>query len=205
MTEGAIQPVTVNGSTLTTDDWWNDPDVDEVGGADLLRDAALTDAVGVPFRAFKAIWRDGIQRKNVKYRDDYVSLEFQIAPARVILSGLSRIQARRTSYKVPELTAEQLASLPGESLVLNDGSTGLYRQVLQYAVAKSLVTLPEGPEEGEKGESILDLPRSEWLTGADEATKGFDIKLNCPRGLRFSEYPSEYLPEGELAKTWYIA
>jgi hypothetical protein len=205
MTEGTLSPITDPGSLSAVDDWWNEPDADEVDGHDLLKDEGLEDAVGVPFLAFKAIYRDGIQRKGVKYRDDYCSLEFRVAPARTILAGLGRIQSRRASYGVQPLTTEQLANLPGEQLVVNDGSTGLYRQITEYLAAKQKITLPAGPESGEKGTCVYDLPRSQWLTGADEATDGIEIQLRCSRGLRYSKYPSEFLPEGELATTWYIA
>ena len=193
-----------NLSPYTDDEWWNTTTADEVEGHDLLRDDALYDVVGVPFMGFKAIFRDGIQRKGATYRDDYVSLELRVAPAAVIIATLTRIQSRRKSYKVPELTAEQLATLPGEQLVINDGSTGVFRQVMEYLWAKELIKLPEGPETGEKGDCIFDLPRSEWLDGAEAATTGIDIALRCSRGLRFSDYSNEYTGD-EKARTWYIA
>src|SRR5579862_6482722 len=147
---------------MAVDSWWNELDADEVEGYDLLRDEALNDLVGVPFVAFKTVFRDGTQRKDVDYHDDYASVELRVAPASVILRDLTRIQTRRRGFKVAELTAEQCASLPGQQLVINDGSTGLYRQVVQYLAAKDLIKLPDGPEEGEKGQSVYDLPRSLW-------------------------------------------
>jgi hypothetical protein len=80
----------------------------------------------------------------------------------------------------------------------------LYRQVVQYLAAKELISLPVGDEEGEKGDTIYDLPRSQWLAGADKATEGIGIKLRCSRGLRFSVYSNEYTGD-EQARTWYIA
>jgi hypothetical protein len=205
MTEGtSAAPATVQDSAGIVDEWWA-TEADEVEGHDLLRDDALYDLVGVPFVGLKAIFRDGIQRKGAKYRDDYVSLELRVAPTQTILASLSRIQARRRSFDVPELTAEQLASLPGEQLVINDGSTGLYRQIVEYLAAKELITLPEGDEQGEKGETIFDLPRSQWVKGTDEATEGIEIRLRCSRGLRFSDYSNEYTGDNEKARTWYIA
>jgi hypothetical protein len=209
MTESAVNPFTDDESRILAANgdaaWWDDPEADEVEGYDLLRDEALLDLIGVPFRGFRAVYRDGVQRKGVAYRDDYVSLELRIAPPAVVLRDIARIQSRRKTFDAPVLSVAQAASLPGQQLVINDGSTGIYRQITQYLVAKEHIKLPDGPEEGEKGESIYDLPRSEWLEGADQATEGIGIRLNCTRGLRFSEYPSKYLPEGEMAKTWYIA
>lgn len=199
------QAVAVQQSPSPIEEWWGAPEADEVEGHDLLKDEALDDIVGVPFMGFKVVFREGVQRRDIPWRDDYASLELRVAPAAVILRDLTRIQTRRRSFKVPALTVEQAASLPGEQLVINDGSTGLYRQIVQYLAAKGLIKLPDGDEEGEKGETIYDLPRSQWLAGAEEATEGIDIQLRCSRGLRFSEYPSPYLPDGEMAKTWYIA
>jgi hypothetical protein len=205
MTEGTHIPATVDESPRAIDAWWATDDADEVEGHDLLRDEALYDVVGVPFMALKAIFRDGIQRKGSEWRDDYVSLELRVAPVQTILANLTRIQARRRSFGVAELTADQVASLPGEQLVINDGSTGLYRQVVEYLSAKGLIFLPEGAEQGEKGETIFDLPRSKWVNGMEDATAGIDIRLRCSRGLRFSDYSNEFTGDSEKARTWYIA
>ncbi len=205
MTDTSIEPANVQRSLSTVDDWWNDEEADDVEGQDLLRDEALKDLVGVPFRITNLTFRDGVQAKGVPYRNDYVSCELRVAPARIFLAGLTRIQERRKGYDVPPLTADQLGTLPGEQLVINDGSTGLYRQTVGYLAAKSLISLPAGDWEGGKNACVLDLPRSEWTAGKVLAGQGFDVKLNCVRGLRFSQYPSEYLPEGEQARTWYIA
>jgi hypothetical protein len=191
-----------NASPIPGDAWWDAVDADEVDGHDLLKDAALFQIVGVPFMASRVIFRDGIQRKGVDYRDDFVSVELRVAPQTVIDATRDRIISRRRSAKIAD--TEPIAD-GGESLVINDGSTGLYRQIMQYLAAKELIVLPEGLHEGDKGNTIYDLPRSQWIDGAEAATEGFDIALKCARGLRFSEYPSEYLPEGEMARTWYLA
>lgn len=184
--------------------WWDETDADEVDGFDLLRDSALFQLVGIPFMGFRAVFRDGIQRKGSTHRDDFASLELRTAPIAVIRRDMTRIMTRRRSNKIDEAALLDMAQ-PEESLVINDGSTGLYRQIVQYLAAKELIKLPSGQEVGEKGETIFDLPRSQWLEGAEAATAGIDIQLRCARGLRFSEYPSKFLPEGEFARTWYLA
>jgi hypothetical protein len=205
MTEGTLDSFTDHSSLLPTADQWWDEESDDVAGNDLLRDEALKDLVGVPFKGLLAVYREGVQRKGVEYRDDYVSLELRVAPAIIVLRDLARIQTRRRSYEVPGLTNQQVGSLPGQQLVINDGSTGIYRQITEYLAAKELITLPDGAMQGEKGECIFDLPRSAWVTGSEAATSGIPIRLNCGRGLRFSEYSNEYLAPGETATTWYIA
>jgi hypothetical protein len=213
MTEGTHVATAENGGPVTGPEsqsltaanldqeaaWWAAGD--EVEGSDLIKDEGLFELVGVPFKAVRATFRDGVQRKDVPYRDDYVSVDLVVAPPAVYKKALSRINSRRASAEV----SEKPVAMPFEQLVVNDGSTGFYRQILEYLVGKGHVTLPEGEITGEKGECVYDLPRSQWLTGADEASEGIDVDLNCTRGLRFSEYESEYLPAGQTARTWYIA
>lgn len=190
---------TVTESRVTN--WWAEAEADEVEGYDLIRDQALLEVVGVPFMVFNAVYRDGVQRKESPYQDDYVSIEFRVAPYNVLAPNLIRINSRRAGYDLSPLDQEDLISLSEEQLVLNDGSTGVYRQITQYLDAKGLITLPDGPKVGEKGGCIYDLPRSQWLDGDVEATEGIRFELRCMRGLRFSDYETPY---GE-ARTWYIA
>ena len=200
MTEPTQAVAAVQQSQAEVDGWWADPEADEVEGSDLLKDAALFELVGVPFRGTKVIFRDGIQRKGSPYRDDYASLELIVAPASVIARDATRIETRRKSAGLALVGMAH----SDEQLVINDGSTGIYRQIVQYLAAKGHIVLPDGNEEGEKGETIYDLPRSQWFAGAQAATDGIEIKLNCSRGLRFSVYSNEYTGE-DTARTWYIA
>lgn len=202
MTNTTDISVPANASSVAVNGWWDETEADEVDGFDLLKDAAMFQVVGVPFMVTRVVFRDGIQRKGQDYRDDFVSIELRVAPQTVINDTATRIISRRTALG---LKAEDHIADGDEYLVINDGSTGMYRQILQYLHAKELITLPEGPAEGEKGECIYDLPRSQWRGGAEQASEGIEIALKCARGLRFSEYSSEYLPEGEKARTWYLA
>lgn len=163
---------------------------DTVEGADKSKGAAL---VSVPFLITRVFYRDGVQRPGVKYRDDYASVELTVAPAKVVANRAERGHLDPTTLQVS----------PGEAVVLNDGSTGIYRQVTQYLVAKGLIELPDGPASGGKGECVFDLPRSQWRAGAEAATSGIPIRLFCPRGLRASDYTNDYNPDGST--TYYIA
>jgi hypothetical protein len=91
-----------------------------------------------------------------------------------------------------------------EPVVFNDGSTGVYRQVVAYLESKGLVELPDGPASGPAGESRFDAPLAQWRKPkrADEVgqERGFDVRLVCPRGLRTSEYEG---PAG-MATTYYL-
>lgn len=187
-------------------DWWNDADADAVEGFDLIKDAALFSLVGVPFRITKLTFHDGIQQDGCAYRNDFASAELRVAPYH--LGGkpaLDRIMSRRTGKLIGD---KEGIPLPDEFLVINDGSTGAYRQFVQYLEAKGLIELPEhtaDEEVGGKNESVYDLPRSEWVSGAETATAGIEVKLNCPRGLRYSDYDNTFGPKGERAITWYLA
>lgn len=194
---------TVEGSQITTAtpvSWW-DEQADEVEGYDLVKDDALLSLVGVPFKITSATFRDGIQRPGYDYRDDYVSLELTVAPPAVLTATADRIATRRKAHDLPLIGMARAE----EQLVINDGSTGIYRQIVQYlAEGKHLISLPDGEKEGEKGTTIYDLPRSQWLGGHDDTEPvTFDIALKCSRGLRFSDYDN---PVGtDKARTWYIA
>jgi hypothetical protein len=165
-------------------------DADEVAGEDWLTGDASDLLINVPHVIYHVVYRDGTQRKGVAYRDDYVSLSVLTAPVDVM------------KKRIPRGLDPLNSAGPDEYLGYNDGSTGVYRQITEYLAAKGHITLPDGEAKGGKGESVYDLPRSQWLAGAEDATEGFDIRLRCPRGLRISEYDNEYTQDG---KTRYIA
>jgi hypothetical protein len=166
---------------------------DEVLGHELLSGEAADKLIGVPFIITRVVFRDGILRAGSQYRDDYVSCEAVVAPKEVLAE-----RARKGRLDLDSISVD-----PGEHIVFNDGSTGIYRQIVQYLESKGLIKLPAGPEAGAKGESRFDLPRSQWYEGDDKATEGIHVRLLCPRGLRYSEYVNDYSPDG--AKTRYIA
>lgn len=219
MAQGTDLDRLLHGSPLTEQDsWWNE-EADEVEGYDFVKDAALFSLVGVPLRIFRLTYRPGIQQRGIAWRNDYVSAELRVAPAPVILAQWDRIQSRRTD----ELIADPKAiPMPGEMLGVNNGSTGFYRQTVQYLVGKELITLPEDlPESGDKNECRYDLPSSMFVISDDAMKNGIaDVRfspegeqvtvfhlprpLGCPRGLRFSKYENE-LTDKDGAITWYIA
>lgn len=156
----------------------------EVLGADLAKDELMDALVGVPFIITRVTFRRGIKRNG--YQAAYVSCEAVIAPE-------SELRKRRVNL-------DNLPFAPGGSVVFNDGSTGIYRQVVAYLRAAGFITLPDGPEEGESGVSIYDLAPADWTAvnigelGADSdgfTTYDANIRLKCPRGLRLSTYTND--------------
>lgn len=179
-------------------------DADQVFGADLEKGAQL---VGVPLCIIRATFRPGIKNAKTEEIGWYVSLDAIIAPEDEIKRAIRR-------NRIPEENRENIPD-PGEHLVFNEGGTGVYRQIVEYLVAKGYVQInSDKPETGAYGESRYDVLPPEWairedlksssLRIADDGLRvvQFDIRLLCPRGLRESTYVNEYAKNG--ATTRYI-
>jgi hypothetical protein len=215
MTQGTDLASILRGSPLTDQDAWWDEEADVVEGYDFISKEALFSLVGVPFRIFTVTFRAGIQQKGCDWRNDYISAELRVAPAPVIARQIDRILSRRSGDLILDARA---IPAPGEMLGVNNGSTGFYRQIVQYLEAKELITLPEDlPKEGGKNESRYDLPASMFVLSEADATNPevrfgpdgeqvtiFRIALNCVRGLRYSHYDNEFT-DADGATTFYIA
>lgn len=177
---------------------WEDLSVgaDEVFGNDLAKDELLDALDGVPILIHRVTFRNGVMKNGEP--GDYVSVEAVIAPQQELL--------RR------RINLETLPFSPNQSVVFNDGSTGIYRQIVSYLRMKGFIDLPEGPTEGEAGASVCDLPIRKWanihngeICFDSEGNEVYtaNIRLKCPRGLRRSEYTSK--ATGTEATTRYIA
>jgi hypothetical protein len=143
-----------------------------------------------------------------KKQQAYVSCEVRIADQ----LDLRLINVRRESSRLHRLeTLDALAFGPDSHVVFNDGSTGVYRQLVKYLYSKAYIDLKDPVTEvGPYGKSSFDNPPGDWRgtskgTSAKDAN-GFttyvaDILLFCPRGLRLSLYDNEYTQTG---KTRYL-
>src|SRR5215469_13336995 len=89
-------------------------DADQVLGHDLAKDEILDALVGVPFLITRMTFHPGEAGK----REAYVSCEVQLAPR-------PEMERRRVNLAM-------LPFDPGELVVFNDGSTGVYRQCVAY-------------------------------------------------------------------------
>ena len=182
---------------------WDDLEsADIVEGSDLESDKEQL--VGVPFIITKVFFRDGkYMRPGESIPDDFVSVELVTAPEN--FKGWKKVERKREAY--PGIPKETEIG-PDEQIVINDSSTGIKRQVVQYLHAKGLITVDEStPRDhsdlsGTLGESPFDADRATLLEGANEAEKGIEVRLVCPRGLRVSFYENDFTPEG---KTFYLA
>ena len=175
----------------------------EVQGYELAKDDVADALEGVPFLITKVTFRPGFPDPSNKARKlAFVSCEIVIADEEFL------------SRRKKSLDGKPF--LPGDHVVLNDGSTGVYRQVVAALETAGYIELPEGPTEGSYPTTRYDTPPGEWTTihvGTRErgevgtSTEGFDtyecdVRILAPRGLRISEYSNDYTADG---KTRYLA
>jgi hypothetical protein len=179
------------------DDLFSD-DSDVIAGHDLLKEELFDELVGVPFAVTRITFRPGKVHPVTKRLQAYCSMEAVIAP-------LAILEKRKINLAVKPFRPEDM-------VVLNDGSTGLYRQCVQYLAGREFIVLPDGPEDGPKGFCRYDMAPHEWediKVGeySHDADTGFinysvNIKLRADRGIRLSTYENEYTSDG---KTRYFA
>lgn len=179
---------------------WNQllNEADEVQGYRLLKDEEFDTLVGVPFIITKLICRQGEAIGN-GHEGFYFSHEVVIAPEDVL------------NKFVKDLS--KIAVAPGEHVVFNDGSTGIYRQDVQYLMGRGFIELPSPIiVNGKSGESTFDLSPEKWsginpdagdLRYDNNGTAIYiaDVRISCPRGIRLSGYDAEGIGK---AQTRYL-
>lgn len=172
---------------------------DSVAGHDLLKDELFDELVGVPFAVTRMTFRPGKVHPVTKVLQAYTSFEGVIAPQ----EALDRRKVNMSTKPFRAL----------DSIVLNDGSTGLYRDGTRYLEGKGYIVIghPELPEDGPKGECRYDLPPHMWEdVKVGEGKFGDDgffyysvnVRFTADRGIRISTYENEYTDNG---KTRYFA
>lgn len=188
MTGQEVVALPYEPSTREMDEWnANVSDAIEVEGYSLFggkeNDRALDSLVGIPFLVKHVTFRHGDivpPKGNVydgKSARDYVSVEVLIHP-------------------------EHAHKFPRRYVVFNDGSTGIYRQLVAALTSQGLITANESlPEEGGANETRYDLPLSKPSEDGWEPAE-YKIHILAPEGLRKSEYA---VPGAGQAITWYLA
>lgn len=158
-------------------------------GREVIDAASL---VGVPFLITSATFRDGTPRREKvdgkvqEFPTNYVSLEIMIGDSAALDRAMQRAVQRKRETAINNLGRFD----PEELLVLNDGSTGIYRQVVSFLVETGRLAVPAGEDGGMSGQSRFDTYRSQW-TGWDSTKTTdptFPFMLLCPRGTRESRY-----------------
>lgn len=149
------------------------------------------DLLGVPHVIIGVTYREGYTRADKK-PGDYVSIEAVVAD-----------KATLESSPVRHALPRELTVWGNESIVYNDGGTGIRRELTQMFHSLGLIDVGTP----KKNENPFDRPYQEWVKGADLATTGIEadaegvaFRFVCMRGLRKSEYESPFGP----AVTFYI-
>lgn len=162
--------------------------------------------VGVPLAITRVEFRTGIS-----YRDDAGALrESDYVSAEITMGDAGYMKFRGVD----------ISNLPGQfwpsnKILINDGSTGFRRNVLEHLVRHGYVSLPDPiVTGGSKGSSSYDLPVKGWkeihrgdVVKREDGTLGYAVSfappLICPRGVRVSTYVNP-VNTSETASTFYL-
>lgn len=94
---------------------------------------------------------------------------------------------------------DHAARFPRKYAVYNDGSTGVYRDIIKRLAKDGIITLPDGPVSGDANTTIYDVALTDREDG--KPVEFTNLNLYCPEGLRVSEYKNE---DGSGAQTYYL-
>lgn len=152
---------------------------------------------GIPFVVVAVTYRDGYVNTQTGEMGDYMSLEAVLADADTL--SLPQFASARARM-------EQAGLFPNEPIVFNDGSTGVRRTMTELLQKTGLIdvgTLPKSIKDG----NPFDKSYGDWAKGGDLAktgitqfTEGQPFRYVATRGLRRSDYESDYGP----ATTFYF-
>lgn len=177
----------------------------EFSDLDIFKDSKLDALKGVPFAILSGTFRERIA--DGKY-SDFVTLT-------CVIPNEKTLEKRRVRYTNTELW------FPEQVFGINDGSTGIRRQVVNHLHTQGIIrVVPEGTEiieNGKRGECTWDKRLGEWdwktgehtikddkETGADLMVWDFAFQekaMGIPHGIRVSEYPGRY---GKPVVTRYL-
>lgn len=179
-----------------------------VDSGELIKNEDLGRLFKVPFVITAVAYRKGdIVQKGETEPGAYVSITATIADEPTLLK----------LHKFGRINLDELPFMPEESIVFNDGSTGVKRQITEFLHVQQYIQVAE-PDHivigGASGASSFDLPPHKWANVSERGTyvldeDGFGLydvtletRLHCRRGLRPSNYSNEYAKD---ATTWYLA
>jgi len=157
-----------------------------------FRKVDKADLEGVPHVIIGVTYREGYTRPDGT-RGDYISVEAVVAD-----------KATLESSPIRHMLPRELAVWGNESVVYNDGGTGIRRELTSLFHSIGLIDVGAPST---KKENPFDRPYQEWVNGSDVAATGIteDLEHNpfrfiAARGLRRSDYESPFGP----ATTFYI-
>lgn len=186
-----------DNNEITLDDIFDNGDVIESTGLDLdmFKDEKLDKLEGVPFAILGGTFRERIV--DGKY-SDFVTLIGVIANENTLLK-------RKIRYQGTELW------FPEQVFGINDGSTGIRRQIVAHLHSKGIIKVvkdgTEIIESGKRGECTWDVRLGDWESrtgehsivsdkdsGADLMVWEFQLEraMVASKGIRISEYKNRY-------------
>lgn len=163
-----------------------------------------TDLTGIPFMVRMATYREGGYGEFLPGKqNNFLTLEAIVLDQAAIDESEAQRKSMRNAAGLDPDAPVRFA--PFERIIVNDGSTGLYRAMTMALHAKKLIQvdydLGADSERGAKGSSIYDEPMACWKKGEEQALKGIEVNFVAPAGLR----PSLYNYGGKDAITFYFA
>lgn len=205
---GRYAPGTLGAFDVNVHDWNTlQAEAIDLGGADLLDKDFIDYLVKVPHTIVKVCFYQGKALKN-GHDGAFCTPTAMIAPEDVLAKKF------KGNEKCSNWTG--LPFDPEDIVVYNDGSTGLYRQVVKCLHNSGYIQLPDPViEGGGSGESTYDLHPGKWAGITGDRTRArelprkednswggleFNIRISAPRGIRYSEYDG---PDGPT-RTRYI-
>jgi len=177
---------------------------DAIDSGQLYTGEDLDHLKGVQFAVVGGTFREGYEREigGAKVKGDYVSLECIIGDEKAL--------------KGVDLDSKPFGPL--DVIRINDGSTGIRRQIVKYLHMRKLIAVvPDGvelTESGALGDSTYDLPVGMWsdvhvgevtFGEGGEATYEFTIPglFLVKRGVRSSTYKAA--KTGKMVTTRFLA
>lgn len=195
-----------DNNEVTLDSIFEGGDIVPSSGLDLdiFKDAKLDSLIGIPFAVLGGTFRERIV--DGKY-SDFVTLI-------CVIASVNTLTKRKIRYQNTEIW------FPEQTIGINDGSTGIRRQIVAHLHNKGIIRAVEANaeivESGKRGECTWDTRLGEWdmrsgeheitadkETGADLMVWDFALEsaLVAPKGIRRSEYPGRY---GKPVVTRYL-
>lgn len=173
---------------------------------DIFKDEKLDSLVGVPFLIVAGTYRERFADDKLS---DFVTMLAIIADENTLAKRHVRVRGDEPWF-------------PMQTIGINDGSTGIRRQLTAILHAQGAIrVIEEGSvlvESGGRGEVSYDRLVSQWddWSGGEHTIKvdknsgrelsTFDFALEngiyCPRGIRLSTYKNKY---GKMTTTRYLA
>lgn len=189
---GLVIPAGADIMRLSAADLFASAESFEVEGYGLVSDKMTL--IGVPFVVVGVRYQKPVEVKNGPARD-YVTLESIIGTSAMIAEAEERglIPGGKCAWK------------PEERVVINDGSTGIRRQVTKMLQSAGLLNVGEVTDDSSYDRSWIDWESFSQDNGKDgeqmapyftRNPNGNQLIIKAFRGLRVSQYTNEYTDEG---------